>query len=472
MSSYWDADQAAAFTQLILGKTQQYGIVFFDTALRITGWNEGAHFITGWWASEVLGQPTAIMFVPEDRERRLYEHEANTVRVVGFVEDERWHMRKDGSRFWSSGISMMMAAADGQPTGFVKIFRDATHLRARMKYLENVQHECGMREHEKNLFIGTIAHEMRNPLSPLKTALELLKRQPGDPARQMQPLKVMGRQIGFLERLIEDLVDLTRVQSGKMSIAYETVVIQELLFEALDACGDATAAKGLTVHHVMPPVPIDIEADARRLQQVVLNLLNNAIKYPRRRQYLAVGHHRPDAFPLQRQRRRPGHQRRAAAQDIRYVHPGRRQPRGARRRTRHRAERGKGNRGAAPGHDRGTQRGAEPGQRIHRAHSAAAAARLHTRTPAAAGMSLALDRPWRRDVAIHDHAIASTVFGRVQGAIGRRDQCRNFMQAFAVEAGDTNAERDHRPVRTWRVGQRQVCHVFADGIGMQPGLFR
>lgn len=279
MPSHWTAEQAATFTRLMLSETQQYGVVFFDTDLRITGWNEGAHFITGWKAGELLGQRTSLLFVPEDRERRLDEHEANTVRVVGVAEDERWHMRRDGSRFWSSGISMLAPAQAGTPAGFIKIFRDATHLRARMKYLENVQHECGLREHEKNVFIGTIAHEMRNPLSPLKTALELLKRQPGDPARLVQPLKVMDRQIGFLERLIEDLVDLTRVQVGRMSIAYERIVLQDVLFEALDACGSAAQAKGLAVHHVMPPVPIDVEADGRRLLQVVVNLLNNAVKY-------------------------------------------------------------------------------------------------------------------------------------------------------------------------------------------------
>jgi two-component system CheB/CheR fusion protein len=279
MTSYWNADQAAAFTRLMLGETQQYGVVFYDNELRITGWNAGAHRITGWTASELLGQTIAILFVPEDRARRLDEHEANTVRVVGVGEDERWHLRRDGSRFWSSGLSFALTSADGEPAGFVKLFRDATHLRARMKYLENVQHEGAFREHDQNMFIATIAHEMRNPLSPLKTAVELMKRQFGDNPRHEHAIKIMARQIGFLERLIEDLVDLTRVQTGKMRMAYETVVLQELLYEALDACSTAAQAKGLAMHQVMPPVPVKVNVDARRLLQVVVNLLNNAIKY-------------------------------------------------------------------------------------------------------------------------------------------------------------------------------------------------
>jgi len=278
-NSHWTPEQAAAFAGLMLRDTRQYGVQFYDLERRITGWNEGAHFITGWTAGEMLGQSIAVLFGPEDRARGMDEHESNTALVVGVGEDERWHMRKDGSRFWSSGICMVLRDEGGEPTGFVKVFRDATHLRARMKYLENTLQECSLRQDDRDVFIGTIAHELRNPLAPLKTALQLMQRLPGDNARYDYPLRVMDRQIGFLERLVEDLVDLTRVQSGKMRIAYGTLRLQDFLQEALDSCRQAAEAKSLTVHSVMPPVPIEVEVDARRLHQVVVNLLNNAIKY-------------------------------------------------------------------------------------------------------------------------------------------------------------------------------------------------
>lgn len=278
-NSHWTAEQAAAFSELMLHDTRQYGIVFYEHDYRISGWSEGAWFLTGWTADEVLGQTTAMLFVPEDRERKLDEHEANTARIVGVAEDERWHMRKDGSRLWSSGVSILLPAPGGAPPRFVKIFRDATHLRSRMKYLENVLQDCSAQQNEKNVFIGTIAHEMRNPLAPLKTGLELMKRLPGGDPRQAQPILIMDRQIGFLERLVEDLVDLTRVQTGKMSIAYECIRLQDCLFEAIDSCRSAAQARNLSLVDVLPPMPIEIEVDSRRLLQVFLNLLNNAIKY-------------------------------------------------------------------------------------------------------------------------------------------------------------------------------------------------
>ncbi|QNA90203.1 PAS domain-containing sensor histidine kinase [Massilia sp. Dwa41.01b] len=277
-TTHWTDDQAAAFSTLMLRETRQHGVLFYDDDLRITGWNAGAHLITGWCAAELIGQSIGMLFVPEDRERKLHEHEANTTRTVGVAENERWHIRKDGSRFWSSGISVPMALEDGT-SGFVKVFRDATHLRARMKYLENVLQEHAVQRHENNVFIGTIAHEMRNPLSPLKTALELMKRLPDEDTRYAQPIRIMDRQVNFLERLVEDLVDLTRVQAGKMNMRYEWVRLQDCVQEAIDSCRQAALLKGMKLHQVLPSVAIDIEVDPRRLLQVVVNLLNNAIKY-------------------------------------------------------------------------------------------------------------------------------------------------------------------------------------------------
>jgi PAS domain S-box-containing protein len=271
--------QANALAHVMLHDTQHFGVLFYDDELRITGWNDGAQFITGWSSDEVIGQPTGMLFLPEDRQKKLDAHEANLARIVGVAEDERWHTRKDSARYWSSGVSLPLTGTDGRSDGFVKVFRDATHLRTRMQYLENLVQEGDVQKSEKNVFIGTIAHEMRNPLSPLKTAVELMKRSPDGNARHLHLIGIIDRQISFLDRLVEDLLDLTRVQTGKLSIVYENVVLQDLLFEALHTCQDAAAAKGLVIREVLPPVPIQVDADSRRLLHVMLNLLNNAIKY-------------------------------------------------------------------------------------------------------------------------------------------------------------------------------------------------
>jgi two-component system CheB/CheR fusion protein len=273
---YWKREDAEALHSLLLERTHQYGIMFYDAERRITGWNSGAEFITGWTASEVLGQPTAMLFIPEDRERKLDEHEAGTAALVGACEDERWHLRRDGSWFWSSGMSMPLHRDAERVTGFVKIFRDVTHLRVRTRYLENELKEHTQRDAEREVYLGTIAHEMRNPLAPLKTAVQLMRMQAANPEQLARPLQVMERQLGVLERLVEDLVDITRVNAGKMSISYERVEYQAMLHEAVDSCASAAQFKGIVLHRGFPPVPIEIEVDPRRMQQVIVNLLNNA----------------------------------------------------------------------------------------------------------------------------------------------------------------------------------------------------
>lgn len=278
----YDDEDARMFTELMLCRSRQHGVIFLGRDGRIRGWNQGASFITGYAASEVVGRSVSLLFSAEDRERQLDAHELNTARAVGAAEDERWHVRKDGSKFWSTGITLPLGEKDGEIAGFVKIFRDATHLRTRMKYLENVVQECNAHQTERETFIGTIAHELRNPLAPLKTALTLMERLPDPTGRAATPLKIMDRQLAFLVRLVEDLVDLTRVHTGKLSLAYGVITLQNLLNEVIDSCRGAAAEAGVSLHAVLPSVPMEVEVDEERLNQVIVNLLNNAIKFTQR----------------------------------------------------------------------------------------------------------------------------------------------------------------------------------------------
>lgn len=275
-----DDPDAAALADVLLRQNRQFGVLFMDCDGTLRGWSRAAHFITGYTAQEAIGQPASLLFVEDDLARKLDEHELATARAVGHAEDERWHARKGGSRFWSSGMSFPIRDRAGEVTGFLKLFRDATHLRARTKYLENMLLECTTLSAQRNMFLDTIAHELRNPLAPLRTTLHLLQRGTQASASQTATaLAVMERQLHVLERLVEDLVDLARVNTGKLSLVYQTVNLQALVSAVVDGGQEAAAQSGISLHCVLPTVPIDIEADADRLHQVLANLLNNAIKF-------------------------------------------------------------------------------------------------------------------------------------------------------------------------------------------------
>jgi PAS domain S-box-containing protein len=278
-SHHFDPDDAAAVADLLLRRTTAYAVLFCDAAGIIRGWSRGAHHILGHRADEAIGQPTSIIFTPDDVERGLDQHELRIAREVGVAEDDRWQLRRDGSRLWCTGAMMPMHNVAGEVTGYLKVFRDATHLRSRMGYLENALYECTRLQSDNTVFLASIAHELRNPLAPLKTALHILQSEQPATGGASQALKIMDRQFAFLERLVEDLVDLTRIGAGKMSIAYARVVLQALVRDAVEGRDLPAPASGVAVQLVMPPLPIEVDVDPGRIYQVIANLVNNAVKF-------------------------------------------------------------------------------------------------------------------------------------------------------------------------------------------------
>jgi PAS domain S-box-containing protein len=271
--------QEHRFANLVLHRAGGHAVIAMDREGVIRGWSSGASYITGFEPREAIGLPLRVLFTPEDRELGLPEQELRAASVVGSVQDERWHLRRDGSRFWASGLTYADRDTAGELTGFFKLFRDATHLRTRMKYLENIVADCAARETERDTFVGTIAHELRNPLQPIKTVLAILKASPDSAGRHGESLKVLDRQLQFLERLVEDLVDLTRASVGKLRVERRQVVVQTVIAEALADCTAIAEGAGVRLHALLPGQPLLAEVDAGRLEQVVINLVSNGVKF-------------------------------------------------------------------------------------------------------------------------------------------------------------------------------------------------
>lgn len=266
-----------AFAAQLLGRVPQYCVCFADADGRITGWSEGCFAITGFAADDVLGDSTAILFTPEDVAREMHAHELRSAGVLGVSEDERWHMRKDGSRFWASGVTLPLTGG-ADPGGFAKLFRDASHLRQRMDSMEGEARLLRRERSDRSALVATIAHELRNPLQPMAMAAQLLA-SPSEQPLHAQAAQVIERHVGRMGRLVEDLIDMARVAEGRMRIVYGTVELQSLLREASEAAHPAAVRQDLTLVTVLPPVPVMVEVDAERIHQVLANLLDNAIKY-------------------------------------------------------------------------------------------------------------------------------------------------------------------------------------------------
>jgi PAS domain S-box-containing protein len=265
--------------RLLLEQGKDHALLLLDPGGRVVGWLAGAEHILGYRAEEMVGQPAARLFTPEDVGRGLAEHELEVARKVGRAEDDRWQVRKDGTRIWASGVLLALRDAAGEVVGFGKVLRDRTDLRAQIQALENRAEALARADRRKDLFLGTLAHELRNPLAPLVNALQLIRLAGPTSEALAYPVQIIERQVEVIRRLVDDLMDTTRVGAGKVELKMGPVRLQEVLGRAAEACRPRAEERRQDFRVLLPPAPIALEADAGRLHQVVVNLLTNAVKY-------------------------------------------------------------------------------------------------------------------------------------------------------------------------------------------------
>ena len=280
--------------RLVLDNAREYAILTMDLKRRVTGWNIGAESLTGYATDEMMGESADILFTEEDRVAGAPQREATQALADGRATDERWHRRKNGSRFWGSGVMMTMRDGDGaHPIGLLKIFRDHTQARAAEQALESsraelvqalvdnrkARAEAEAASHAKDRFLAILSHELRTPLTPVVMALHSLERNAELPGSLRGTVELIRRNVRAELMLIDDLLDVTRISSGKLEMSRNQTDMHEVVHAAADVCAGDFAAKrqrlGLSLQAARHVVP----GDASRLQQVVWNLLKNASKF-------------------------------------------------------------------------------------------------------------------------------------------------------------------------------------------------
>ena len=176
----------------------------------------------------------------------------------------------EAERVWQA-ILAPVNSSDGRPAAVSVVATEVTEIR-------RVERELRAADERKTQFIAMLAHELRNPLAPVRNALEVLNRSPSETqARRMR--ETMDRQLSQMVRLIDDLLDVSRVSLGKVSMRFERASVAEICEAAADPVRHLVSARGQELSiHVDPALP-DIRGDKARLEQVVCNLLSNASKY-------------------------------------------------------------------------------------------------------------------------------------------------------------------------------------------------
>lgn len=252
----------------------------------ITSWNRGAERLFGHTAAEAIGK-SILMLVPGDRidEESAILARARKGEFTDHIETVR--LRKDGSRIDVSVTISPIKDAAGRVIGASKIARDITdRRRAEMEREQLLERERAARSEAerasrmKDEFLATVSHELRTPLNAIYGWSQLLRRHNHNGNLELgEGLEVIERNTKVQTKLIEDLLDMSRIISGKIRLDVQPVDLSTILDEAIQSISPAAGAKGIRVQPVLDPLAGPVTGDPSRLQQVFWNLLSNAIKF-------------------------------------------------------------------------------------------------------------------------------------------------------------------------------------------------
>src|SRR5947207_2854309 len=251
----------------------------------ITSWNRAAERIFGWTAAEAVGRSITIVIPPD----RLAEEEDILARIKQGEKIEHFEttrMRKDGTRFEISLTVSPIKDARGRIIGASKIARDVSDRKRaeaeRTKLLQTVQQareEAEELNRSKDQFLAVLSHELRTPLNAIFGWARMLQSAAMDEATSRRAIDAILRNATAQVQLVEDLLDVSRIITGKMRLDVQWLDLKSVIESALDAVQPAASAKGLKIETVLDPNAGPVVGAADRLRQVVWNLLMNAIKF-------------------------------------------------------------------------------------------------------------------------------------------------------------------------------------------------
>jgi PAS domain S-box-containing protein len=265
--------------RLVVDTIEDYAIYTLDPGGYVTSWNCGAEKTSGYAEDQALGQHHSILFVPEDRRTGEPERELEVARRKRRFAGEGWRRRKDGSRFWASVVLTAIRDENGHVSGYIQITRDITERMEREREIAAARETAEAASHAKDQFLAVVSHELRTPLTPVLASAMAMEDDPELPESLRPTMQMISRNVELEARLIDDLLDLTRLRRGRLQLRRIPVDAHKVLRDALAMCDSDVLAKQLDVELKLSATNALVEADAPRLQQIFWNLLRNAVKF-------------------------------------------------------------------------------------------------------------------------------------------------------------------------------------------------
>jgi len=263
--------------RLLVSSVRDYAIFMLDPQGCVLTWNDGAENLKGYTFDEIVGRHFSTFYPREDVEAGKCDLELRGAAEEGRFEDEGWRVRKDGSRFWANVVLSAVRDSTGTLVGFAKVTRDLTDRKqAEEERIRLTQANEAIRLRDE--FLSIASHELKTPLTAVQLQIDSIIRHAGVDVQLQQRLQRAARSLRRLDGLIGTLLDVGRISTGRFTLALEQANLTATISEAAERLRDAAVRTGSDLVLELQS-GIQAEIDPLRVEQVVSNLLSNALRY-------------------------------------------------------------------------------------------------------------------------------------------------------------------------------------------------
>jgi PAS domain S-box-containing protein len=270
--------------RLLIERVTDYAIFALDAGGHIVSWNPGAQRLKGYLPHEIIGKHFSTFYPEVDKRAGKPEWELEVVERDGRIEDEGWRVRKDGTRFWANVVITALRDDHGTLVGFAKITRDLTErMEGQERAIADARRlaEVEALSRAKSQFLASMSHELRTPLNAIGGYAELIEMGLGGSVsdQQREYLARIRTSQQHLLRIINDLLNYSRIESGKLTYEQEQVPLAAVIDAVTTMVGPQATSKRITLEASPSGDDLVALADRLKVEQIVLNLLTNAVKF-------------------------------------------------------------------------------------------------------------------------------------------------------------------------------------------------
>ena len=268
------------FYSQIIDSLQDYAILTLDNDFIINSWSSGAEKIFGYETEEIIGEHFDIIFTDEDKNNGIPKVETNAAIKEGRAVDNRWHICKDGSKFYAYGLVFPLIGQEGELLGFVKILRDLTERRKAEDAIKTYVKELEELNNHKENILAIVSHDLRSPLSGIIGAAKYLsanfEKMPNNEVKEM--LDLIHQSSKDELNMLDYLVEWARIKYATEAFSPKKINLLSYVKKVFDKLNDTAELNTIKLHHNIKENEI-VFADGKMLISVLQNIVSNALKH-------------------------------------------------------------------------------------------------------------------------------------------------------------------------------------------------